>query len=1487
MKKLLALVLVMVLALASMTACSPKDALDTVKDKTVDGFNTVKKTVGGWFGIEFEDEKDNEGDDSSLAKNYAEMAVKYLNNLYKEVDPKTAKNYDLPATVAVEGGAITLNIVWKSSVESVVIAPKTNDASMVTVTVPEVDADLAYTITATITDTNGNTKSVTYNRVVPATNTYMTPAEYYAAAESAEIKVKGIVTGIDSKSYGENHYNCLYVQDESGNGGYYVYSMTSDPVADLHISIGMTVKIVGVKHFDYDVSQVNDATVTVLDTTVKTVTPVDFTTIYSSATSLKDTALVSKTGMLVTIKGAELTTQNNGEKQQYYQFKLGALESYVRIYKAALTDSDATALKQKHTDNMGKLADVTGVITFFKGEFYLNPVSVDAFSNFKESPITDADKIAAELNSIKFYGAKKDQVIDLVVSGATYKNVTISWTSNNACAVVSADGKTLNVYTQDTEQTVILTASAKIGDMTPVTKTFELKVSAKLPYIINIVENPAVDTEYYLYLDHTKRHEDMFFTGKMSGYYFATTGTVEQAVKVKLVDAGDGKYYLIGKADGVDYYFNIVSKYDTEQKKIFNNVTRDLSPISKYEFDTTLKTLKTTTTVTDGDGKEVTKTFIFGTSASSTHQTISANYADSASSTCIAYLVTVIDVTTMTDEEKVTAQLGMLNIDTTVGNDAKVMTITLPGYGVKGVELKWSVNNLAEIKDGKLVITLGGLQKTVVLTATVTAGSVTKTKDFTFTVPKLLPIEPTYTFEEGKGYLLVGKNQSGFMYFCGTIGADMAGRIDGSADLTKAVKVYVEYADKAAGTFYIYFENGEAKTKTYIAIDGSGASTTSGYIFETDKTKLTATWSLNENNCIVSSNGGRMIATQIKQYFTYGSYATSNATKDDYFVSYLAVQQDVPELTPSEKVEDAKNSLEIKTTETKVDTTITLPTSAHSDVKITWTTDNTAVVVNNGKLVVTVPADLAEDVVVKITATLTYGEGDDAITDTKTFDLTLKYVTPADKVAEEKAALKLPLAETSVSGKLALPTAIYKKNVTITWATNNDCVAVVDGKLVVTLPEASVTVKITATIACGTEATDTKEFELKLNVPAYTLNNVTENTLATDKAYKFYIVQVQKGKNYFANGKKSGNFFGTTTNLVEAINVYLEEVKGEDSKTVGYRIYFKNADGSKTYYDVYEYKANSVGVQMTGEPNCVYVWDDAINSFKTSVTTTNGTPKTYYLGAYNTNVNIGSSEIKYVTDDNAANIGLSQYVAYLAEVVCPHAYADDCDDTCDVCGATRTVSHKYDADCDPECNLCGATRTTTVEHKDENSDGKCDNTGCKYVTEDAGATGPWVEPDMDDENENPSVSTTTTVTAKYPGGGTSTNMTEGNNAATLSLDATVFTVTSTKCGSNYIGLNKDGTLRLYASSADGNGNELTVSVADGHTIKSIKITFNITNSKSGGSSQVSVNGTAVKTIDGTTTDCEVDINASSFVLKNITSGSSTQVHIVSIEIVYA
>lgn len=134
-----------------------------------------------------------------------------------------------------------------------------------------------------------------------------------------------------------------------------------------------------------------------------------------------------------------------------------------------------------------------------------------------------------------------------------------------------------------------------------------------------------------------------------------------------------------------------------------------------------------------------------------------------------------------------------------------------------------------------------------------------------------------------------------------------------------------------------------------------------------------------------------------------------------------------------------------------------------------------------------------------------------------------------------------------------------------------------------------------------------------------------------------------------------------------------------------------------------------------------------------------------------------------------------------------------------------------------------------------------------------------------------------TATMQYKGT-TTTNMADGaNNAATVGLDANLFNVISDKgSASNHIGLNKAGTIRLYAHSSSGNGNILTVTILDG-TIDAITLDVAQT-----ATFEVKAGENVVNATEGTT----YAIGATSFVIQNKTQGASTQLHLNKIDITY-
>ncbi len=541
-------------------------------------------------------------------------ASAYVRQLYKDEAKYTPKNYNLVGVVPV--GDVNFTVVWTVDYENITIVTTPDGSALVTV--PELDPDheYPYTLTATITSAKGYVATRTFERALPMLQP-MTFDEFVEAEDAAFVTIQGLVSGVFSKSTGST-INGLYVQDMNGDGGYYVYALEED--VNGKILPGMTVRVSGTKDVYNGTLEVVDAAVTVVDETIKEVTPVDYTDKLSKAEALDSADLVYAQGLLVTIKGVTIGEPgDNG----YYYFHLGDKQVYLRISSSnnATTKEALEAIKSAHAANYANIADVTGVISVYSGKFYLVPVSADAFNNFKQPERTDAEKLELELETIKLPDAVvKNTVITLPTTGASYDAVKFDWKSDKDCAVVK-DG-TLTVTLPEEATTVTLTLTATIGELTE-TKTYEISVSAKSKFINVVVDTPVDGEEYYFMLTQENLNKDLFFNGKMDGYYFATAESAEEAVKIKVVALADGKYDLmVGEK-----YLGIIH---TEEGYI-NVKILDEAPAGKFVWNTEYKTF-----TTDIEGKG---TYYLGTY--SNYNTISASTIDKAATSFVAHLVLV------------------------------------------------------------------------------------------------------------------------------------------------------------------------------------------------------------------------------------------------------------------------------------------------------------------------------------------------------------------------------------------------------------------------------------------------------------------------------------------------------------------------------------------------------------------------------------------------------------------------------------------------------------------------------------------------------------------------------------------------------------------------------------------------------------------------------------------------------------------------------
>ena len=151
-------------------------------------------------------------------------------------------------------------------------------------------------------------------------------------------------------------------------------------------------------------------------------------------------------------------------------------------------------------------------------------------------------------------------------------------------------------------------------------------------------------------------------------------------------------------------------------------------------------------------------------------------------------------------------------------------------------------------------------------------------------------------------------------------------------------------------------------------------------------------------------------------------------------------------------------------------------------------------------------------------------------------------------------------------------------------------------------------------------------------------NYVAPEAPAEDPYYALQMVQAKTGETLYFTGEMAGDYLATSTDPAAAAKVYVETSEN------GLRQYVL-IDGVKNYIEIHKNDAGKVRVCMTTEPQFYYVFNEEANTYVINFNETD----VYYLGTYNDFTTIGCSLIKYITGDNAANVGVSQYVVEWVE----------------------------------------------------------------------------------------------------------------------------------------------------------------------------------------------------------------------------------------------
>lgn len=420
-------------------------------------------------------------------------AVDYLKALYKDAKEETNGDFKRVTAIMIEDQKYSVSWDTTASSDHVEIIVNADGVTVTVVVKPADDADYPYELVATISDGKNKT-DVKWNHVVPKFKV-LTAKEYYDAKANDAVVVEGTVTAIIGKANGAGS-NCLYVQDKENKGAFYVYGMESDPsAADSGIKEGMTVRVSGIKDVYNGTHEIKNASVKVVDETIKTVTPVDYTELFTNAKDLKDSSITAAQGLLVTLKG--VTIESINDTNGYYNFKLAGKESYIRISSSVcpLSKDDQTTFINNFKSHIGYIANATGVICVYSDNFYLTPVTVDAFEYISLPQLDDAGMVDAELGKLSIGKEVEEngKSFDAPSKGNTYKDVTISWTSSDeTVAKIENEKVTFTLPAEDKQVTI--TATVTSGE---VTKTKEFKVNVIVP-IYDLLDKEGLDAAFAL-----------------------------------------------------------------------------------------------------------------------------------------------------------------------------------------------------------------------------------------------------------------------------------------------------------------------------------------------------------------------------------------------------------------------------------------------------------------------------------------------------------------------------------------------------------------------------------------------------------------------------------------------------------------------------------------------------------------------------------------------------------------------------------------------------------------------------------------------------------------------------------------------------------------------------------------------------------------------------------------------------------------------------
>ena len=372
-------------------------------------------------------------------------AKAYLEAQLRDVATETSADYTRPAALRNEQGSYT--VAWSVNVTSGVTVKEAVDG-VVTIDVDEMaTADIVYVLTATITDANGNTATVSFNHKVPKLN--LISVADFIALETGDT-VYAIQGYVMASGANEDYAGSFVVADSTGA----IFSYSKKIV-----NVGDKVLVWGNRSVNAGVAQINTTEIKVLEANSSSYAEATATELKASdldLSALNDAAMPSMTGIYYKVTGATLTLSDTGYTNANYNDSQ-LLSLYVN-----------DAIEEAAADLYDETVNVYGYVRGYKNGSYLTMqvTKIEYGGEGKFVPKTAEEKVAYEKGAISLDTIAYAGETELTTKGSRYATVAISWAlADNAVATLTDN--VLNVAALPAERTTLtLTATLTCGDVT-------------------------------------------------------------------------------------------------------------------------------------------------------------------------------------------------------------------------------------------------------------------------------------------------------------------------------------------------------------------------------------------------------------------------------------------------------------------------------------------------------------------------------------------------------------------------------------------------------------------------------------------------------------------------------------------------------------------------------------------------------------------------------------------------------------------------------------------------------------------------------------------------------------------------------------------------------------------------------------------------------------------------------------------------------------